>query len=64
MYMFMELNNVCQFNEVIRTNLMSDVTGHSGHCLVTHFHCCSRGSLSFSSDISVVFLDRLVMFHH
>jgi hypothetical protein len=62
--MFMELNSVCQLDEVVRTNTMSQVTGHSARWLNTHFHCCCAGSLSFITDISVVFVDALIMFHH
>jgi hypothetical protein len=55
------LKSVCQFSKVIRTNLLSEVSGHSDRLLNMPFHRCSEGSLSFIADVSVVFLGPLVM---
>lgn len=57
MYMFIVLKSVCQFSEGIRTNLLSEVSGHSDCLLNMQFRCCSEGSLSFIADVSIVFLD-------
>jgi len=54
MYMFMVLKSVCQFNEVIRTNLLSEVSGHSDRSLNMRFCCCSEGSLSSIAVVSIV----------
>jgi hypothetical protein len=59
MYMFMVLKSVCQFSEVIRKNLLSEVSGHIDRLLNIQFRCCSEGSLSFIADVSIVFLDPL-----
>jgi hypothetical protein len=63
MYMFMVLKSMCQFSEVIRTNLLSEVSGRSDHLLNVPFRCCSEGSLSLIADVSMVFLSPLVMCH-
>ena len=61
MCMFMVLKSMCQFSEVVRTNLLSEVSGHSDCLLNMLFHCCSEGSLSFIADVSFVFLGPLVI---
>jgi len=64
MCMFMVLKSVCQFSEVIRTNLLSEVSGQSDRLLNMQFRCCSEGNLSLIADVSIVFLGPLVMCLH